>query len=300
MENFILIAVFVTLGMLFRRMEAFPPQTVQVLNMFALYVSLPALILLKVPQIVFAGELLVPVAVAWGALAVSAALILVFARIFAWPRSATGVLLLVVPLGNTSFMGVPIVTAFFGEAGLRHLVVYDQFGTMLIFASYGSLVLALYGKEGCAGFRSIARRVLFFPPSVALVAGLVLLPLAYPPPLERVLQTAASALTPLVMTAIGFQLKLRIKPTLLRPLWVGLGLKLVLAPFAALLICRALGLRGLAVDVSILEAGMPPMVTAGAVAVIAGLNAELSAGLVGLGLLASFATLPLFYWLIQF
>ena len=300
MENFILIAVFVTLGILFRRLEAFPPQTVQVLNTFALYVSLPAVILLKVPQISFTGELLVPIAVAWGALLISAALILAFSRIFAWPRSATGVLLLVVPLGNTSFMGVPMITAFFGEPGLRHLVVYDQFGTMLIFACYGSLILALYGKEGSSGLRSVARRVLLFPPSLALAAGLALLPLGYPPAMERVLQSAASALTPLVMTAIGFQLKLRIQPTLLRPLWFGLGLKLILAPFAALVICRALGLHGLAVDVSILEAGMPPMVTAGALAVIAGMNAELSAGLVGLGLLASFATLPVFYWLIRF
>jgi len=297
MENFVLIAVFVTLGLSFRRVEAFPPQTVQVLNMFALYVSLPAVILLKVPQIGFTGELLVPIAVAWGALLISAALILTFSRIFDWPRSATGVLLLVVPLGNTSFMGVPIITAFFGEAGLRHLVVYDQFGTMLIFASYGSLVLAFYGKEGSSGLKSMARRVLLFPPSVALAAGLALLPFAYPAAMERVLQSAAGALTPLVMTAIGFQLKLHIQPTLVRPLWFGLGLKLILAPLAALAICRALGLRGMAVDVSILEAGMPPMVTAGALAVIAGMNAELSAGLVGLGLLASFATLPVFYWL---
>ena len=300
MENFVLIAVFVTLGLWFRRLEAFPPETVRVLNMFALYVSLPAVILLKVPQIDFRGDLLVPVAVAWGALFVSALLILILARIYAWPRSATGVLLLVVPIGNTSFMGIPIITAFFGEAGLRHLVVYDQFGTMLIFASYGSLILALYGREGSGSFKGMAKRVLLFPPSVALVLGLVLLPFEYPAAMERLLQTSATALTPLVMTAIGFQLKLRLQPTLQRPLWFGLGLKLILAPLAALLVCRLLDLRGLPVEVSILEAGMPPMVTAGALAVIAGMNAELSAGLVGLGLLASFATLPALYWLGQF
>jgi hypothetical protein len=39
------------------------------------------------------------------------------------------------------------------------------------------------------------------------------------------------------------------------------------------------------------------MVTAGALAVVAGMNAELSVALVGLGLLISFATLPMFYWL---
>ena len=298
MENFLLIAVFVLLGIMFRRVEAFPPETVQVLNMFALYVSLPAVILLKVPQITFSGEILAPILMAWGALFLSAALVLMAARIFAWPRPAVGVLLLVVPIGNTSFMGVPIITAFFGDAGLRHLVVYDQFGTMLIFASYGSLILALYGREGALNLRQVLKRILLFPPSMALAAGLATLPWGYPVQVERLLQITAGTLTPLVMTAIGFQLRLRLQPTLRAPLCFGLGLKLVVAPLAALTLCRLLGMGGLAVDVSILEAGMPPMVTAGALAVVAGMNAELSTALVGLGLLLSFGTLPLLYWLL--
>ena len=59
MENFILIGVFVGLGMLFRRVEAFPEQTPQVLNMFALYVALPAVILLKAPHIRFTTEMVI-------------------------------------------------------------------------------------------------------------------------------------------------------------------------------------------------------------------------------------------------
>lgn len=300
MENFVLIAVFVSLGILLRRVKAFPPETVRVLNMFALYISLPAVILLKVPQIEFSDEILVPIVIAWGALLVSALLILTVARIFDWPRAATGVLLLVVPLGNTSFMGVPIITAFFGETGLRHLIIYDQFGTMLIFATYGSLILALYGNERSTSLKGVALRALLFPPSVALALGLALLPLNYSTLFVQVLKSSAATLTPLVMTAIGFQLNLRLKPALQRPLWLGLGIKLLLAPLVVVLACRAFNLQGMAVDVSIMEAGMPPMVTAGALAVVAGMNAELSAALVGLGLMMSFATLPLFYWLTRF
>ena len=293
-----LIALFVTLGMLFRRLEAFPPETVQVLNMFALYISLPAVILLKVPQISFSGEILTPLLIAWGALIISAGLVLAAGRFFQWPRSAIGVLLLVVPIGNTSFMGVPIINAFFGERGLRHLIVYDQFGTMLIFATYGSLILASYGNEGAVSLRRTAVRALLFPPSVALASGLLLLPWSYPLLLVQILNSAAVTLTPLVMTAIGFQLNFRLTPALRGPLCFGLVIKLVLAPLAALAICRLLGLHGEAVDVSIVEAGMPPMVTAGALAVVAGMDAELSTSLVGLGLLLAFGTLPLLYWLL--
>jgi malate permease and related proteins len=298
MENFILIALFVLLGMVFRRLSAFPKETPQVLNMFALYVSLPAVILLTVPRMTFSREALTPALVAWGMLAFSAVAVLLAARIGNWSRSITGVLLLVVPIGNTSFMGVPMVQAFFGEAGIPYLIVYDQFGTIAIFATYGSLILALYGREGSVNLAGIARRALLFPPTMALVAGLALRSWPYPSQMSTILTGIATTLTPLVMTAIGFQMNWRLRPTVLAPLGFGLAVKLVVAPVVALIACRLAGLHGLPVDVSIFEAGMPPMVTAGALAVAAGMEPELAVALVGLGLILSFATLPLLYLLL--
>lgn len=295
MENFILIGVFVGLGMLFRRLEAFPKDTAQVLNMFALYVSLPALILLKVPQLSFSREILVAALVPWGMLILSLVLILLAARSFGWSRRITGALLLIVPVGNTSFFGVPMVQAFFGETGIPFLIIYDQIGTILIFASYGSLILALYGGEGSLKLATVVRRVLFFPPSMALLFGLATRSWPYPEEVLAVLHNLAGPLVPLVMTAIGFQLRVRLPRTVLPPLGFGLAVKLLVAPLTALLLCRLLGLSGLAVEVTIFEAGMPPMVTAGALAVAAGLETELAVALVSLGMVAAFATLPLLY-----
>lgn len=298
MENFLLIGICVLLGILFRRIKAFPADTAQTLNMFALYLSLPAVILLKVPQMRLSGETLVVALIPWTMLLLSVGLVLGAARLWHWSRPVTGVLLLVVPLGNTSFMGVPMIQAFFGAAGIPYLIVYDQIGTMLIFASYGSLILALYGRDGAADLVSITRRALLFPPTVALIVGLALHGWPYPAPLTRVLEVIATTLTPLVMTAIGFQMTLRLRPTTLAPLGTGLAIKLLVAPLCALLLCRLLGLHGLAIDVAILEAGMPPMVTASALAVAAGMNAELAVALAGLGIIAAFVTLPLLFWLV--
>ncbi len=298
MENFVLIGIFVLLGMVFRRLAAFPKETPQVLNMFALYVSLPAVILLTVPSITFSRESLVPALTPWGMLAFSAAAVLIAARIGKWSRSITGVLLLVVPIGNTSFMGVPMVNAFFGAEGIPYLIVYDQFGTMAIFATYGSLILALYGRESAVNFAGIARRALLFPPTMALLAGLALRSWSYPPQMSAILVGVSATLTPLVMTAIGFQMNWRLRPTVLAPLGFGLAVKLLVAPIVALVVLRLAGLHGLAVDVSIFEAGMPPMVTAGALAVAAGMEPELAVALVGLGIILAFVTLPLLYALI--
>jgi len=299
MENFVLIGVFVLLGMMFRRLKAFPKDSAQVLNMFALYVSLPALILLKVPQIAFSREVAVAAVIPWGMLLLSAVLVLLAARLWRWDRATTGVLLLVVPLGNTSFLGVPMIQSFFGAAGLPYLIIYDQLGTMMIMGTYGSVILALYGRDSALNLSAMARKMLLFPPTIALMLGLVARSWPYPEKLAQALQNIATSLVPVVMTAIGLQLRLRVTPKVVAPLGFGLAVKLVAAPLLALLVCRLSGLGGMVVQVSILEAAMPPMVTAGALAVIAGLDADLAVALIGIGIVLSFGTLPAIFWLVK-
>ena len=298
MANFIMIGTFVLLGILFRRLKAFPAETAQVLNMFALYVSLPAVILLKVPTLTLTSQNAIAAVVPWCMLLLSAVVIQLLAKPCGWSRQSTGALMLIVPIGNTSFMGVPMVNAFFGEAGIPHLILYDQIGTMLIFATYGSIILSIYTGESTR-IRTIALRALLFPPTTALLAGLLLREWHYPQALVTALESLAGALTPLVMTAIGFQMTLRLRPTTLSPLGTGLAVKLVVAPIVALLGCRLLGFSSLAADIAIFEAGMPPMVTASALAAAAGLGVELAIALAGLGIILAFATLPLLYTLIQ-
>jgi malate permease and related proteins len=299
MENFVLIGVFVLLGMLFQRLKSFPKDSAQVLNMFAIYVSMPALVLLKVPQIAFSREALIPLLVPWGMLLFSAAMVLLGAHLWHWQRGMVGVLLLIIPLGNTSFLGIPIVQAFFGAPGLPHLIIYDQLGTMLIFSTYGSVILAMYGREGAMDLPAVARRMMLFPPTIALMAGFALRSWHYPPQLEQGLHNISLTLVPLVMTAIGFQLRLRLQARVFAPLSYGLAVKLVAAPLVACAVCRLAGASGMAVEVSVIEAGMPPMVTAAALAVVAGMDAELSVALVGVGIVLSFGTLPLLYWMLQ-
>ncbi|MHB8709561.1 MAG: AEC family transporter, partial [Desulfuromonadales bacterium] len=86
MENFLLIGICVLLGIFFRRIKAFPADTAQTLNMFALYLSLPAVILLKVPQMRLSGETLVVALIPWTMLLLSVGLVLGAARLWHWSR----------------------------------------------------------------------------------------------------------------------------------------------------------------------------------------------------------------------
>jgi predicted permease len=207
--------------------------------------------------------------------------------------------MLMVPLGNTSFFGIPMVQAFWGTEQVSYAVLYDQFGSFLALTTYGSIVLATYSGSEKPTPAAILKRICLFPPFIALVIGLLTMSVPYPAVLESLLHGIAASLVPVVMVAIGLQITLKLPPGSWAPFSVGLLIKLVIAPLTATAMIFALGLNSLAAKVSVFEAGMPPMVTAGALALIAGLAPELTAALVGLGLMASFLTLPVLFQLLQ-
>lgn len=296
MENFAITVAFLLIGMALKRIPGFSDETGNVLNLFVIYISLPALVLLKIPELAFSNNLLVPAVMPWGMLLFSSILILILSRLLKWERATTGCLLLLIPLGNTSFLGIPMVKAFFGENAVPYALLYDQLGSFLALATYGSLIVALYGTgEGKPSLESIVKKVISFPPFIALILAFILKAYPYPPIAVNLLEMLASTLVPLVMIAVGFQLTFQLDKKLVCPLSIGLSIKLIVAPVTALSLCKLIGLEGEAVQVSIFESGMPPMVSAGALAILANLSPALTAALVGIGIIFSFATLPVLY-----
>ena len=135
MENFVITITFLLIGMTVKRIPVFPDETGNVLNLFVIYISLPALVLLKIPELVFSKNLLVPAFMPWVMLLFSCALILILSRLLKWARATTGCLLLLIPLGNTSFLGIPMVKAFFGDNAIPYALLYDQLGSFLALAT---------------------------------------------------------------------------------------------------------------------------------------------------------------------
>lgn len=300
MDNFVLILLFLSLGFLARRQSKFPPETPQVLNVFVLYVALPALVLQKIPSLQFSWNLLIPALVPWVLVLAVAGAVLLLGRLWQWPRDVIVALLIVLPLGNTSFLGFPMVEALFGADWMPYAMIYDQVGSFVTLATWSTILAAVYGQnQTTVTARAIVWRILTFPPFIALVVALLLKSFSYPPLLQKAIDSLALTLVPLIMFAVGFQLQLSFKGERLSPLLAGLTIKLLGMPLLALGGLLLLGLEGKAVQVSVFEAAMPPMITAGAVAMMAGLAPRLVAALVGFGLLLSFITLPAWSWLLH-
>ena len=65
MDNFIITVAFLLIGITIKRLPAFSKETGAVLNLFVIYISLPALVLLKVPELIFSRNLLAPTLMPW-------------------------------------------------------------------------------------------------------------------------------------------------------------------------------------------------------------------------------------------
>ncbi len=299
MNNLILLILCFVAGMLLHRFKRMPVNTPAVLNSFILHVSLPALTLLSVHGLKISGDVGLMAAMGWLTFAFSAGFFWLAGRWLDLPRSTVGALTLTGGLGNTAYFGLPMIEAYYGHAGLASGIIVDQLGSFLALSTLGITFAGIY-SSGRPGFAEMARRVFRFPSFIALLVALVLIPFEYPEWLTIVLKRLSDTMAPLALLAVGFQLRLGHLAGNGRNLAIGLAFKLVLVPLVLfLLYVPLLGAQGQAIQITLFQAGMPPMITAAILATEHDLDPPLATLMVTVGLMLSFVTLTGWWWLMQ-
>lgn len=301
MENILLIFICMLLGLLLKRVKDFPVLSYKTLNQFVIYIALPSIALYYIPKLEISSKLLFPLGVAWLGFALSYLFFSAVGRAFGWSRKLTGCLIITAGLGNTSFVGFPIIEALYGEKGLETAVIVDQPGSFVVVSTLAVLVATLYSR-GTASASAIAKKILFFPPFVAFAISCILnvLNVDFPEILQSVFQRLGSTVTPIALVSVGMQLEFDSKSRHWKFLTLGLFFKLLLMPaFFYLLYVSILKGSGLEVQVSLLEAAMAPMITGTIVASSYGLKPKLSSMMIGFGIPISFITLIFWYFIVQ-
>lgn len=289
-----LLALLVTslgLGLLAQRSKRFPPQTNEALNAFILNVSLPALVLRAMHQVPLTTSLLGGAAMMWMQILGAWGLFVVLGKLFKWPRGTVGALVLTGGLGNTAFVGLPLIEAVIGKSALGVGVFVDQIGSFLALSTVG-MVVAGWASGQASSPVAIVKRVALFPPFIALVVALLLRPFTYPAFVETTLVRLGDMLTPLALFSIGFQLRFVGMRERLNAIGSGLLYKLALSPLmAGLTLALLMPTDSVVWKVAVLQCAMGPMVTGGILAAQNDLDPPLAAAMVGLGTPVSALTL---------
>ncbi len=301
MSNFILIFVFLLLGIVFQNIKQFPKNTHKLLNWIVIYICLPALALYYIPKIKWSNDLLFPISIAWIGFIVSYLLFSFLGSKFGWSKKLTGCLIICAGFGNTSFLGFPIIEALYGQEGMKTAILVDQPGSFVVLSTLGILVATLFSTGNANGFH-IAKKILFFPPFITFILACIMNVLSYDfqDYIEFILRKSGSVMTPLAMISVGLQLRFDRKSQHWPFLGLGLLYKLVLTPaMFYLLYVVLLHQHTKIIQVAIMESAMAPMITACILASSHGLKPRLSSMMVGFGIPLSFITLIFWYFVIK-
>ena len=308
MIQFSLIILCLILGQLCSYYPKFSKDTAKSINAYLLYITVPAIIIIKIPELFrtvrLSLELLIPVSMPWLMFILSYALFYFLGRKFNWSREKTAALILTSGLANTSFVGFPLIEALRGADSIKYAVISDQLGTFLTFSTLGLFVANAFskGRHSDTQQTNFLKQNLFnvikFPPIITLILiTLLCLFKIYPPnSVIEVLTPISKTLGPLAFFAVGFALKINtdIFKKYYKALALGITFKLILCPLIFTVLYRSLfHSHSEMTTVTILESAMASMITASIICNEFDLEADLANLMVGISIPLSLLTVPL-------
>ena len=302
MSNLILLFVCLIIGIVLKKSKIIPENFHTSLNAFVINISLSAFSLYYISKIELNSSVIYPVLVVW--IGIFAA-ILFFAglgKIFGWKSSLIGALIMCAGFGNTSFVGIPLIQAMYGEEGLKTVMLVDQPGFVAL-STVGILVANFYSGSKDSLLKHLSK-ILKFPPFIAFVVALLLniFSIEIPKDFDEVLMKLGATTVPLALVSVGSQMQWKkIEKKEGFHLFIGLLFKLVLLPLIILVIYKYIfHQNGDLIDICILEAAMAPMITAAIIASAHDLEPKFCNLMVAVGIPLSILTVGIWHLLLPF
>ncbi|MFV0228031.1 AEC family transporter [Empedobacter falsenii] len=300
MVNFILIAVCIIAGMVFKATKSIHPDAHKGINTWILYLALPAVSFKYLPKVEWSQEMLFPI-LSTVVIAVGSLFYMKFySKAKGYSERSQRSLELASGYSNTSFIGFPLISAFYGEQYLSIAIICDQ--TMFLCLSTIGIVSALKGGSNGSGTISssfILKRLFTFPPFLGCISALILSQFIDLSPAEPFFDKLAATVGPLALFSVGLQLKFNGWRKLWSQISMSMVYKLMIAPAVVMLLALVIGIKGDVAKISIFEAAMPTLVTSSIIAEQFKLNTKLTNLIIGISIIVGFFTAAFWYEMIE-
>lgn len=300
MINFVLIAVCIIAGMIFRSTKTIHPDAHKGINTWVLYLALPAVSFKYLPKVQWSLEMLFPILSTVLIAVGSSILVLFYSRIKNYSRRSRSTMELASGYSNTSFIGFPLIAAFYGEQYLSIAIICDQ--TMFLMLSTMGIITALKGgsKSGKISSIFILKRLFTFPPFLGCISALILSQFFNLDFAEPLFDKLAATVAPLALFSVGLQLKFNGWRKLIPQISTSMLYKLILAPLCVLVLALVFDIKEDIAKISIFEAAMPTVITSSIIAEQFRLNTKLINLIIGISILVGFVTTGIWFEIIEF
>jgi len=285
------IALFLLFGYLYK--VVFHDNSKQLIE-FIIYFSLPGIVFSKIYPLALDEKILGLILMFIGFILFNLTLAYFIGKLMKLDRLLLATFMIMATFGNTSFIGLSYIDAFYGQDYIVYGLIYDIFGSFLLLVSVGMFIIT-WGSGRKNDTKSILKSILLFPPSLMFFITIFAKNFEVPNFLFLASETMGSTLVPLAMVAVGMKLELRNIFVKFHIVSMAMVLKMVIVPIIVLLGFQLFyGINETWVKVTIIEVAMPPMTMATVLAIKGGLDEKVAINSLVLGVLLSLFTISMY------
>ncbi len=303
MTNFLIILVALAGGYILRKTGKVQASSAAGINAWLINIAMPAVIFKYVPHIAWTPAVIFPFTAPAVVLAGAGLFTVIASKLGRWEHGRTAAVFLGTGWANTSFVGFPLLLAYYGPASLAIGVLCDQITFVLLSTIGIAVAAASQARASATGkpvWQTVLSRVASFPPLWSFVVALILPHFVDLSPIDPLFDALAVTLGPVALFSVGMQLSFTQVRLGGKVLAVGLVYRLILAPLLTLGAAWVFGLTGETVRVTVFEMGMAPMVTVAVLAAEYGTEPRLASAMLGLGIPLSLLTSFGWWYLLSF
>ncbi|MBV8886560.1 MAG: AEC family transporter [Chroococcidiopsidaceae cyanobacterium CP_BM_RX_35] len=213
-----------------------------------------------------------------------------------WSQPSQGSFLLAAMVGNTGYLGYPVVLAVVGTKFFAWALFYDLLGTTLGAYGLGVAIAARFSRGAQSPWR-LVQAISINPALWSFGFGLGFRQIQLPTLAEQSLQGLAWTSVALSLVLVGMRLSQLNSWHKLPQAGVSLGIKMFLIPLLLGSSLSLFGLKGSAQLVIVLQMAMPPAFATLVIAEAFQLDLELTVTALVLGSAGLLVMLPVWLWL---
>ncbi len=292
LSTIIVILVMIFLGYFLKRIDLLNTKDIDVLNKLVINVAMPCLIFSSLygADLSSITSLAIMPLITLTVGAISGLIVFIVLSIRGYSKKQKWGAIVPVALGNTAFLGFPMILGVFGQSALIRAIFSDM-GTLIMFLSLSIILMINFGGT----VKEVAKSILGFPVLWASILGigfnLLNIQIGYIP--SNVIDYLAAAAIPVIMISLGVSLQFKGLKDNIKVASLDAVVKLLIAPLIALISVSLLGVSGINNTVAIIQAAMPSGMLTLVLAVNYNLDFNLSADCAIVTTIFSLITLPI-------